>query len=208
MAALVPLVGVALATAFTRPTPVADGVAFCGPRCIYQVLRHFGKDVELTDLIVEMAGPDLRGQSSLAELAEALERHGISTKLVSLPLLDVPAWPDPIIVHVDGNHFLVLEKAGPFAVTVKDGPWPAADMSLWELKRRASGPMLLTADRPIGEEPYSRAEWRYAVLILGVSLVLIGAWPTIRRWPQWKSAALRPVALGVVNDSAAQTVVQ
>lgn len=181
MAALASALAIALAVSPAEASPLADGAVYCGPRCVYDVLRHFGKNVELSDLIVEICGPELRRQSSLAELSQALERHGIATKLVSLPLLDLPAWPQPVILHLDGNHFVVLENSGALTATVKDGPAPAAEMSMWTLKRRTSPTILLTSDRPIGDGPFSRVAFRYTVLATGVLLVSVAVLTALKQ---------------------------
>lgn len=164
--------------------------AFCGARCVHRVLQLYQRNEELTDLIVEFRGGESSGEVPFPELAQALERRGIHSKFVKLGALDILSWKHPAILHVDGNHFVVLESTGPATATIWDGPGGVTEVPLWELNWRSSRIVLLTSDVPITEEAYARRELRYAALALGTVLLALGAIQA-RRWRRIRASVAR-----------------
>lgn len=131
------------------------GNVYCGPRCVQRVLREYGAEVELIELIREMQWPDVEQGSTLAALSAALHKRGVSTKAVDLdPKFDIE-WTQPAIVHLEKGgvaHFVVW-----LPPTEADSSGRVWDNDLTDAVKRGqfdglrTGPVLLTANEPIAE---------------------------------------------------------
>ena len=126
----------------------------CGPRCVRCVLRHFGRDEDLLDLIREMQEGDVDQPSSMEAVSMALEKRGIRTFAMRLAPGAVLQWPHPVVVHLQAEgepgHFAVwLPTSTPIATEPWMGLGLLRTMTGREFGRRRSGAALLTSDEPI-----------------------------------------------------------
>ena len=78
--------------------PAGDLV--CGPRCVQYLLRHYGQEEELTELVQEIQWPDLEAGASLAAIDEVLQGRGVFTRAVRLPAAGRLKWKHPAIIHL------------------------------------------------------------------------------------------------------------
>jgi ABC-type bacteriocin/lantibiotic exporter with double-glycine peptidase domain len=150
--------------------------SICGARCAHRVLEILNHPVDLTDVIQELYDSPSGGTVSFVELAQVLRRRGISCKVLSVSPFDIPRSPFPIILHVDGNHFVVLEKCDQETAVVWDGLKGTEEVSWWWLRPRCSGAMLVLT--PAGEEQqsYTDSTVRYLAITLGTLLILLAIW--------------------------------
>lgn len=84
----------------------------CGPRVVHYILRHYGKKVELRDLVSRMAFAGLENGSTLQEVDNALQKEGVYTYLLPIGKKARLQWPHPVVVHYIGGsagqgHFVV-----------------------------------------------------------------------------------------------------
>jgi ABC-type bacteriocin/lantibiotic exporter with double-glycine peptidase domain len=100
----------------TAITPVAKAYGntdlVCGPRCLRFILEHYGRKMELLDLVRRTQWPTIENGASLADLDETLRSNGIHTFALRMPEGMDLDWPYPVLLHVQGKghpvgHFSV-----------------------------------------------------------------------------------------------------
>ncbi len=163
-----------------RAQPAVCQESICGARCVHRVLEHFGKKDELTDIVRELYDSPQGGPVSLADLGKAIEKRGISCTMLGLGALDVPRSAHPLILHVDGNHFVVQEEGNLWSATVWDGLKGSDSMATWRLRMRSSDVVL--SCMPPGQEGlvYADSTFRYSAMIAGSFLIGVGGWRACR----------------------------
>ncbi len=114
----------------------------CGPRSLLVVATLFGKE-ETLESFVDLCKSDEKG-ISLYHVAEAAKASGWTVKARRLKTRDFKSISDPVIVHVDGNHFLVVEGVygGLFRLIDHDINTPVIQTEA-EFKKRFSGAALI-----------------------------------------------------------------
>ena len=131
----------------------------CGPRCLQLVLRHYGRDADLVDLIRKIQWPNVEQGTSLSALQHELEERGVHTLVVRCPKSSLPDWPHPLIVHfelAEGStqglgHFAVVfqNSSTTNSVTLCGGPNGPETMPVPKFVRQFSGWAILTSPDPI-----------------------------------------------------------
>lgn len=122
----------------------------CGPRCAQYLLRYYGQEVDLIDLVREIQWPDLENGASLEAVDNALKRRGIHTFGMQLAPHARLKWPYPalVLVKMDGaklGHFVVARPSLSKTLDVWCGLRGIQRMSAGELAERSTGATLLTA---------------------------------------------------------------
>lgn len=127
--------------------------AVCGPRCARQILASYGQDVDLIALINEMQDGIVEQPSNVRAIQVALEKRGVYAKPVKIGLLTFPDWPQPIVMHYERGHFVVLEGSKGGYARIRDGVAmePTWSFIPWVMLSQ-SRVVLLTSDRPIERE--------------------------------------------------------
>jgi ABC-type bacteriocin/lantibiotic exporter with double-glycine peptidase domain len=177
---------VCLMVATATPVLAQDGL--CGPRCAHHVLETMGVRTYLTDIIQELRMSPEGGKVSLQELADLLKRKGIACEAWRLGVLDVPRSPCPIIAHVRGDHFVVIEECGLWSASVWDGLQGSRRDSWLQLKSTGADTVLFCT--PPGEEHAARIDttWRWIAAGVGsIGLLLVLALIHRRRRHQLRS---------------------
>ncbi len=146
--------------------------SLCGARCVHRVLELMKERVDLTDVVEDLYDSPRGGIVSYEDLANVLRRRGISCRVARLGTLDVPSTPYPVILHVNGNHFVVLEQCDRWSATVWDGTKGEQDVSWWRLRRRCSDAVLVCA--PAGMEPSIQTDSTVRFIVAGFGIVLLG----------------------------------
>ncbi|MEW6279845.1 MAG: peptidase domain-containing ABC transporter [Candidatus Eremiobacterota bacterium] len=90
----------------------------CGAACLAMVLRYWGRRVSISRLR-DLANVSREG-ASLLSVAEAAEELGFSARGMRLDYPSLSRAPLPAIVHWQGNHYVVVYRAGPDRVLVAD----------------------------------------------------------------------------------------
>jgi len=163
-----------LAVNYCFVTPVcaqsADTQSLCGPRCVKQVLEHYGRDADLFELIVEMHGGIVGQPSNVEDIEAALQKRGIYSKAIRTGFLTLPKWPHPAILHYRRGHFAVLGETKLGYAQIRDG---AAMKPTWtwipSLMFHQSGIVVLTSDARI-ERDIPVVRWPR----FGAALICIG----------------------------------
>ncbi len=154
----------------------------CGPRCVQYVLRHFGTEVDLIDLVREMQWPLLTEGVSAASIVESLEKRGLHVKTIQVdPKSAVFEWKYPIILHLEPDnenslgHFIVRmpESTGSHFV-LYDGLAGFRVEARALFAKKMSGAALLISPNPIRDDELvvyrSVALWPWGV---GVAVLLV-----------------------------------
>ena len=135
----------------------------CGPRCVRHVLRHYGVEADLVDVIRQTQWPDIYNGSSLLDLRRTLESRAIHTRLVRVPAGGEIRWPHPSIVFFEGaddavlGHFAVLgPAAGPDRPTLWMNRDPESHTTAPAAGRVPSDIRLITSPEPITPEMTAR----------------------------------------------------
>lgn len=130
-----------------------SGDMLCGSRCAQYILKCYGLNIELTDIIAECQFPDLEAGASLERISATLRNRGIHTSAVRSSEPTLPDWGEPVLLHL-----LTEQGIGHFVVLL---PRDGEDVKVWaglqgvrrgtpeRLLARCSGTMLLTSSRPI-----------------------------------------------------------
>ena len=136
----------------------ADGVdpsnIVCGPRCVQYLLKHYGQEVDLIELVREMQWPELEAGTTMDTIEKALNSRGIHTLGMQLAPRARLKWPHPVLVHmkVEGakfGHFAVRLPSSSDTVDLWCGLAGIQRVSEDELSKRCTGAVLLTAPKPI-----------------------------------------------------------
>ena len=80
----------------------------CGPTCLRNIAKHYGKDFTL-QFLRSACSVDRQGVS-LQGISQAAETIGMRTKSYRLTLEDLLTVKMPCIAHWDQNHFVVIYK--------------------------------------------------------------------------------------------------
>ena len=189
------------------PTPQARAAAasedvICGPRCVREALRAYGRgDEDLVSLAREIQWQDIEAGATLASLAKALETRGISTRAIRLRRDERLCWPHPVVLHFHpegGNrlgHYALWLPPGPDGLEriwagtqgLKRGTWE-------EVASGGSGVALLTAPDPIRDA--EAAVYRPKMMYLWMGTTAAAASLALARGlVPWRKAR-RPIAAG------------
>lgn len=167
---------------------------FCGPQSVQRILQYYGQDSSLGVLVREVQWPDYRNGSTLASLGKALERRGIHTRAVSVPVHTDLAWEFPMILHrmdAEQQHYVVWIP--PDSAGGRPQVWDPTIPPTREAKdplRHRSDVVLLTSREPIPAMPVvgsvsQTSVWNHVVIALGMGSggVFLGyfLWPRGRR---------------------------
>jgi hypothetical protein len=177
----------------------------CGPRCVKHVLKYYGHDADLSDLVREIQWPEYQKGATMAALAKSLERRGVHVRAVVLPKAAPLEWAYPVILHFVGEpigHFTVLTPSN-------------GGVTLWINERRdesfSSGVcfknrteiVLLTSDHEITDDDLSRivrghlaSELQFAALSFLPLLLLLFL-------IQWKKLGRRLIARKILPPASA-----
>ena len=189
----VPLCIIAALPVSVGEARAADGL--CGARCAHRVLELTNKPADLTDLIEELYDSPEGGTVSFDDLANALRRRGVSCTLVSLGPLDIPSSACPIILHVDGDHFVVLENSGKWSATVWDGLKGEQTVPWWSLRASSSNAMLVCSAVGAPQGQFVDSTFRFVAMGLAVLFLLVGVFlgrKLLRRGPSHTPLASAP----------------
>lgn len=80
----------------------------CGPACLSMITRYYGKTFGL-EMLRRLAGTNREG-ASLLDLSDAAEKVGFRSAPALIRLEELADYQLPIILHWNGNHFVVLYK--------------------------------------------------------------------------------------------------
>ncbi len=163
----------------------------CGPRCVQYILKHYGQQVELHDLIQELQWPNLEAGSNLADLQKSLNKRGIHTAAIQLSPGAKLDWPEPVLVHLKLGTSITPETLGHFVVWLPSstndivhlwfGPKGVHQGTNARFAGICSGGMLLISRNPIADSQLavygsvrewiaSRVLWTGAVLFVCASV--------------------------------------
>jgi ABC-type bacteriocin/lantibiotic exporter with double-glycine peptidase domain len=189
------------------PKPGDNGDMVCGPRCVRFVLRRYGRDVELIDLVKEMQWPDLEAGASLDRIQKSLNDRGVHTSAIQFAPDRRLRWPHPAILFIAGTD----GQRGHYVVRVPDES--SDDELIWsglEGWRRGrwdqvtsgfSGVALLTSPDPIADAssavgPVSASRLARC-FALGTTVALL-AHIIVRLSARWRPGVDRPSPTGPV----------
>ena len=142
------------------------GDLICGPKCVREILRLYGKEHEdVIRLVREIQWPEVRQGSTLADLAAALKKRGIQTYAMQIKPTARLVWPHPVIVHLkpkqndDIGHFVVWKpesKGNTVQIWDSDRGTQKHDERQWS--KECTGAVLLTSPEPI-TDPGAAVQW-------------------------------------------------
>ncbi len=136
----------------------ADSDMVCGPRCVKFILRSYGQEVDLIELVKEIQWPDLEAGASLDRIERSLNVRGIYTKAVRFAPDRRLTWPHPAVLFTDEGN----PPSGHYVVTSPEAESGSDDL-IWagvegwrrgrwnEITRGFAGVALLTSPEPIPE---------------------------------------------------------
>jgi ATP-binding cassette subfamily B protein len=129
--------------------------ADCGAAALAMVCRHFGRRVGLPH-IRRLARTGMEG-TSLFGMTHAATALGLDARAVRASKSRLDSLPLPAIVHVDGNHWVVLYQVGRDVVRVADPARGLRRLPREELLARWSGYAALLSPTPrFAEAPEAR----------------------------------------------------
>lgn len=178
--------------AFQTPVVFSDN-AICGPRCVREVCSRLGlKTPDLAALISEMQQSYASG-CTFSDIVSALDRRGVHSRLVAIGQWDWIEWNEPIIMHVDGDHFIVIDSPSRFGWTVSDGPQSPNWQPFWKIRTRSTGAYLLTSKSPIEAGIVPWHSWPKYLPLLALAIAIIGL---LRRFHSgWLCRGMKPKIL-------------
>ncbi|MET3963224.1 subfamily B ATP-binding cassette protein HlyB/CyaB [Marmoricola sp. OAE513] len=202
----------------------------CGAAALTAICRSFGHPVSM--VAVREAVSTASDGTSLLGLHRGAQHLGLTSAMTTVSTSRLDELPLPALCHVDGNHWVVLDKVGAREVRVMDPVGVSGFLTRTEFEERFTGYALLVAptealaDTPVASSggpffrPFLRAEWP-AIVVATLSGIGIAATslaiPLSSKWvienviQGQDTGSLLPVmaiVLGVLGLSAALTVLQ
>lgn len=165
------------------------GDVVCGPRCLQYLLRHYGIETELMDLVKETQS-DFEEGATLDALNEALRRRGVHTAALRLPSTAVIRWPHPVLMHLKsddegmGHYVIWLPTSERTQVHVWNGLAGIQTGSESRLAAKRSGVVLLTSQTEI-EQP----------TMASVSTIRWDSWLS---WLSWSGVLIVVSVIGLI----------
>ncbi len=167
------------------------GDLVCGPRCAQFILRHYGIDADLIDLVREIQWPTLEDGATLAAVDQALRARGVHTRALRMGPTSRLSWSHPVLLHLTGEtaggHFVVwLPDSTENTAHVWIGLAGVQSGRFDSLRKRMSGAILLTSPTPIESTQWEAQDTSRTVFaILSFSsiamLAVLGCWIVQRR---------------------------
>jgi HlyB family type I secretion system ABC transporter len=113
----------------------------CGAACLSMVARYWGKQLPI-HFLREQANVGRSG-ASLKSLAKGAERIGLQARPVRASLGRLLNQTSPWIAHWEGNHYVVVYRAGRKRVIIADPAYGRRSLSSEEFQSRWTGYALL-----------------------------------------------------------------
>lgn len=138
----------------TRRTPLIrqSEATECGLACLAMVAQHHGHDLDMPAMRRRL-GTSANGVT-LASLVKDADRLGFESRALRIELAGLGDLAAPAILHWDGNHFVVLLKAGGRGVKIHDPARGTLHLGLDDVSRRFTG-IALELKPKAGFEPLS-----------------------------------------------------
>lgn len=200
-------------TALLAADPAPEGDTVCGPRCVQAILRSYGYEADLIDLVRELHTDGVEQGTTLGQMRDALRSRGLHAEVVHLPEGATLTWPEPAILHLkplpasvrrepDGpaprvplGHFLIHLGDTNDTSTIHDPLTGTLHGPTQELRQQMSGDLLLVSPHPIPPTTEfavaATSHWRTPVLVL-CSLCAIGALVALWHSPQSPFRSRKP----------------
>ncbi|GGL29193.1 toxin transporter [Planomonospora parontospora subsp. antibiotica] len=115
----------------------------CGAACMAMILGAYGRHVPVLVLAEEM-GTGRDGVSALAMVRTA-RGHGLTTRALAVPAVQMPHVPLPAVVHWRHSHFVVVERITGGRIVVVDPGIGRFGLTPEEFARDYSGVVLTFA---------------------------------------------------------------
>lgn len=106
---------------------VVIGANDCGPLSLQVICMFYGIPSTVDELAV-LAQTDISG-TTVANLCNAAKQKGLSTAMIKWSIEELKTADSPVIVFVDGNHFMVVESFEQGMFKIWDVPEPPATIS-------------------------------------------------------------------------------
>ncbi len=87
-------------TALLAAQPAPEGDTVCGPRCVQAILRSYGHEAELIDLVRELHTDGVEKGTTLGQMRDAVRSRGLHAEVVHLPEGATLTWSEPAILHL------------------------------------------------------------------------------------------------------------
>ena len=106
---------------------VVVGESDCGPLSLHVICMLFGIP-STVDELAELAKTDFSG-TTVANLCHAAKQKGLETTMTKWSIEELRVAASPVIVFVDGNHFMVVESFEQSTFQIWDVPAPPTIIS-------------------------------------------------------------------------------
>lgn len=128
---------------------------FCGPRCVWQMLKQFGIDENLDAVIGKMNMQSSSRGASVQEIEKVLRQYGLYAHAGKLEHWGKIDWPYPVIVHTQegGGHFLLLYPQSDDATEeIWDGAKMTFDSNSFRVRKQPSGLVIFASRTDFAQE--------------------------------------------------------
>jgi hypothetical protein len=135
------------------PGSRAELDVMCGPKCLLVMCQRLGVKADLN----ELAGLCSKDQKSttMADLCRAAREKGLKAMGLKIRAEEFAGVGMPLIAHLWGNHFVVVEKDGADTLKVTNPPGEPRAVSKQDFAKSYSGFALLVAK---DEKPFPKPE--------------------------------------------------
>ena len=194
-------------TALLATDPAPEGDTVCGPRCVQALLRSYGHEVELIDLVRELHTEGVEQGTTLGQMRDVFRSRGLQAEVVHLPEGATLTWAEPAILHLKPlpqpasgaasaprvppqplGHFIIHLGDNDGTATIHDPLTGTLHGPTQELRQQMSGDLLLVSQHPIPPTTEfavaATSPWRLLVLVLSL-VCAVGA--IVALWRSFKS---------------------
>ena len=153
-------------TALLAAQPAPEGDTVCGPRCVQAILRSYGHEADLIDLVRELHTDGVEQGTTLGQMRDTFRSRGLHAEVVHLPEGATLTWPEPAILHLKPlpasgaasaprvpppalGHFIIHLGDTNGTSTIHDPLTGTLHGPRAELQQQMSGDLLLVSQHPI-----------------------------------------------------------
>jgi ATP-binding cassette subfamily B protein len=161
----------ALALIFLIPAAICYSQRNCGVLCLAYLLEQTNRRLSRDE--IETLSATYGEKISMEEIAAIAKSRGYKARGFRITATNLPKIRFPVIAHVDGNHFVVVENSTKTRVQIYD---PLARLSNVffpeDFAKRWDGTILVVSNKEI-RSPYAEGNGyvRVAFIIMGGSIL-------------------------------------
>ncbi len=162
---------------------ISDGIArkndrLCGAKCLYVVMRGYGKAPSTYKSLVEELGPASGGGYSFRQLSDSARKHGLFAESAKIEKENLSRFANScsVILHLkrgtEHGHYVICEGITPTTTTIFDASLGVPSQMSHEIFSLWTGNVLIISKSPIDLSLPNMGGSFSWVVYLGISVLI------------------------------------